>query len=407
MQPDVRDLERLRVVFARHLGRPGPSHVVRAPGRVNLIGEHIDYNGLAVLPMAIQRNIVVLFRANADATVRVANANDAFPPREFTLSASIPPFAAGDWGNYLKAAVQALAAECDARIGIDAVVGSTLPIAAGVSSSSALVIAVALALARVNDLEIPALDLAERMAHAEHYVGTHGGAMDQAICLMAQPGTASRIDFDPLRATPVPIPDHWRFIIAHSLAQAEKSGAARDEYNRRTRQCRRALERVSAHLGIAPSRATYRTVIAARPVAQLLGAAESCLDGTLLKRFRHVVTEADRVHRAERALRDADLDRFGRLVQESQASLRDDYEVSTRALDEIAEIAGAAGAVGARLTGAGMGGCAIALARSETVDGVVDALVKRFYGPRDFSGSVEDHLFISEPAGGASVTSVS
>ncbi len=146
--------------------------------------------------------------------------------------------------------------------------------------------------------------------------------------------------------------------------------------------------------------------MAARPVAELCGAAESCLDGTLLKRFRHVVTEADRVHRAERALRDADLDRFGRLVQESQASLRDDYEVSTPALDEIAEIAGAAGAVGARLTGAGMGGCAIALAKSETVDGVVDALAERFYGPRDFTGSVEDHLFVAEPAGAASVTSV-
>jgi len=130
---------------------------------------------------------------------------------------------------------------------------------------------------------------------------------------------------------------------------------------------------------------------------------ERVLDGDLLKRFRHVVTEADRVRRAEAALRAADLPTFGTLLSASHASLRDDYEVSSAALDELVGIAEAAGAAGARLTGAGMGGCIIAVAQAASVERVLDRLRTDFYVPRSAPGPLGDHLFLAEPAGGARV----
>jgi galactokinase len=387
--------------FRAQFGSPGPTFVVRAPGRVNLIGEHIDYNGLSVLPMAIPRAVTALVRPRSDSTVCVASQAPGFGMRTFALAADIPPYPVGDWGNYVKAAAQALERDHGPLTGMDVLLGSTVPVAAGLSSSSALVIGVALSLLAANDVTVERLALAERMALAERYTGTQGGGMDQAICIGAEAGHASRVDFHPLRLTAIPVPPDWRFVVAHSLEQAEKSGPAQETYNRRTVECRLAFEAVVARLG--KPFPGYRELLQAHTPEELLATAQAALQDPVRRRFRHVVTEADRVRRAEVALRAADLGGLGRLLAESHRSLREDYEVSAVTLDELVDLAMEAGAKGARLTGAGMGGCIIALCTARTSGNVVSALRTRFYAPRNADDGLEQHLFVAEPSAGARV----
>lgn len=387
-------------LFERLYGGP-PAFRVRAPGRVNLIGEHTDYNGLPVLPMAIQRRITLLARPTRGPRVRIASRQAGYEPRAFELAEEIEPFAPGDWGNYPKAAGRALARELGELAGFDGVVDSDLPVASGLSSSSALVVACALALLRANDRDLEPLRLAALMAAGERYVGLRGGGMDQAVCLAGREDAALRIDFEPLEVNLCPVPDGWRFIVADSLVEAPKSAGARETYNRRTEECREALAQAARHLDVAAP--SYRILMRRFSVEELLQVAESDLDEVLSKRFRHVVTEGARVEAAQRALREADPERFGRLMGASHRSLREDYEVSTAELDALVEIAHAAGAAGARLTGAGMGGCALALTTADRVRGVLTALVDRFYTERPLDGELEDHLFVAHPSAGASV----
>jgi len=227
--------------------------------------------------------------------------------------------------------------------------------------------------------------------------------MDQAISLGGLAGHAARIDFDPLVLTPCPVPSDFRFVVAYSLKPAPKSSSAKETYNRRTRECREALDQVAGGLGRPEAAHSYRTLLDALPAAELLAAAPSILDETLLRRFRHVVTEGERLDAAQAALAAADIERFGRLMHESHVSLRDDYEVSSAELDSLVQIADAAGAAGARLTGAGMGGCAIALSNEARADDVVGQLAERYYGSRAYEGELDEHLFIARPSQGASV----
>ena len=399
-------LDVLRSAFGELYGAPEAAHLVRAPGRVNLMGDHIDYNGLSVLPMALPRHMALLYRERDDSTVRVSSTDLRFTERTFELGPSIEPYTDGDWGNYVKAAGLALAGRYKELKGFDAVVHSDIPVAAGLSSSSALVVASALAIVHTNDVWVEKMDLAEMLAEAERYAGTRGGGMDQAICLAARRNSASRIDFRPLRLTAHLVPPDWNFVVAFSLVRAEKSGVVRDVYNTRTRQCSDALERVASALEAAGRIHSYPKLLGWRRFAQLLRAAEESLDETLLRRFRHVVTEAERVGRAERAITAYDLKRFGRLMTESHQSLRDDFEVSSPQLDELVEIATDAGAAGARLTGAGMGGCIVALCPEKRTNRVLKALKDRYYSKSKFEGRLEDQLFIAEPSGGASVSAV-
>jgi len=378
-----------------------PAFLVQAPGRVNLIGEHVDYCGLPVLPIAIDRRVTIFGAPRRDDTVRLVTAG-GYPPREFRLASGIPPYAPGDWGNYAKAAAAALFTQVGALRGFNGLVTSDLPAAAGLSSSAALVVAVALALMHVNDLDIDRQDLADILAEGEHYVGTRGGGMDQAVCLLGQHGAACRIEFAPLRVTAVPVPSDWRFIVADSLEPAEKSGAARETYNRRTQEVNDALIAVAEALGVPD--ASWRELIEGYPTRELLRTAGRVLDGTLLPRFRHVVMEADRVVEAERALLNADLLAFGGLLEDSHASLKDNYEVSTPRLDRLASLAVTHGAAGARLTGAGLGGCIMAACDVGRAPGILAALEKEFYGRLDGRlGSPEARLFAAEPSGGAVV----
>ncbi len=216
----------LRESFQEHFGT-APDRIVRAPGRVNLIGEHVDYAGLPVLPMALQYAVHVAVRPRDDELVHVATSDPFYSPREFQLGTYIEPFRDGDWGNYVKAAALTAASRYGADRGAELWIRSEVPVAAGLSSSSALVVAVLKSLLDVSGIEPDPIELAEIAADGEHYVGTHGGGMDQAISLCAREGHAARIEFAPLRVTPVPIPDDWRFVVADTGVQAHKSGGAR------------------------------------------------------------------------------------------------------------------------------------------------------------------------------------
>lgn len=381
--------------FARVHGA-GPTRLVRAPGRVNLIGEHTDYNGLPVLPIAIQREILIAFRPRDDALVRLANLDSRYRPAAFRLEKPIVPDAPGAWPNYVRAAATTvLEAAGRPLIGLDMMVSATLPAAAGLASSAALVVASALALLDANRITIPLLELADLLARGERYVGTQGGGMDQAICLCGDPGAAYEIDFFPLTLARVPVPGDWRFIVASSLVDAHKTGAAREAYNTRVRECREALSLMGAE--------SYAQLLTHNGTDSLVEMAGRRLSAQLLRRFRHVVTEAARVTDAREAMESGDIVRFGALMDASHQSLRDDYEVSCTELDEIVSIARSAGAAGARLTGAGFGGAAVALCRAPDGEQVRSALIERYYALRLGGRPADDACFQAIPSNGARV----
>ncbi len=390
--------------FEDRFGGPAPIFVVRAPGRVNLIGEHIDYSLLSVLPMAIQRRASLTVRPREDRRVRLSNAESAFDDVEMELSTDVEAEGRGDWGDYARGVAQALVRDFGITRGADIAVESDLPIAAGMSSSSALSCGVALALLAVNGQDVDRLELADLVARAERYTGTQGGGMDQAAILCGRSGHALGVSFSPLHIRAVEVPEDWVFLVAHSGVVAEKSGSAQATYNTRTRECREALAAVWATVAEGPPpEMDYRPLVDAGGGAErLLELAGGVLRDPLLARFRHTVSEAARVTEAEQALTERDLCAFGRIMDASHQSLRDDYEVSTPELDRIVAVARDAGAAGARLTGAGLGGAALVLCEESTEGAVREALAGGYYGPRGDAPS-EDVLFRAVPSSGATV----
>jgi len=334
--------------------------MVSAPRRVNLIGEHIDYHGLPVLPMALQRSIRVEFSPRNDH--RIVAASDHYEPREFDWTPVLAPVARGDWENYLRAAAQAITGKWGVLNGIDAHITADLPPAAGLSSSSALIVAFTLALLRANRIDATFEELMEILPEGEHFVGTRGGGMDHAASLASRAGAASLIHFAPVRVDHIPIPPDWTFLVAHSGHTAEKSGAVRERYN----AVRTAGAEALRDLGFA----SYADAVA-----------RVDLSGVTQPVFLHVVSEARRVMECVDAMRSNDPDRFGRLLLDSHASLRDRLQVSTPTLDGIVETAMSAGALGARLTGAGFGGCAVILCRERDLARVQSTLLDRARPP--------------------------
>ena len=371
-----------------------PTHVIRVPGRVNLIGEHIDYCGLSVLPMAIDRAVWLALRPNHLEKIRVATTAVGFTPAEFSTLTPIVTGQPGDWVNYVRAAAETiltgnLLVHRTSPPGFDALIDADLPLAMGLSSSSALVVATALALvvtAGMDDLEHVCesnpsfcLELADELARGERYVGTAGGGMDQAACLMGCSECAIRVDFDPLAVTPVPVPPDWSFVIAHSGDKAEKSGAAQQVYNRRTEEARRAAQKAWNILGEPEcfqmaSDEGLRSYEGLLEYTDILEKSKKILDSTSYRRFRHILTEARRVSHAEEAMRAGKLAQFGKLLTASHRSLQDDYEVSTHQLDAMVDTALASGASGARLTGAGLGGSIVAICPANNIENVLAGL---------------------------------
>jgi len=364
------------------------SLALSVPGRVNLIGEHIDYHNLPVLPIAIQKRIVMAFQPHADRAIR-AISHLAADPAEFPLSSPFTSGPPGHWSNYVQAAACAIETRHKLARGIDAFVASDLPLASGLSSSSALLVAFSLALLRANEIEMTLQELTDVLPDGEQLVGTRGGAMDHVAILASRTGFATRINsFLPLEIDYVRVPPEWRFLVAHSLVNAEKSGALRAEYNARRTAGTRAIEK----LGFA----SYREAIAKCDEHCAAALAEEHERSA----FLHVTGEARRVQDASVALRGRDIATFGRLLCESHASLRDRLRVSVPEIDRLVDLAVRAGALGARLTGAGFGGCIVCLCMDENVERVRARLVETYYtGRADFEEN--NHLFVAEPSEGA------
>jgi galactokinase len=271
--------------------------------------------------------------------------------------------------------------------GIEAKVTSDLPAAAGLSSSSAVMTGFTIALLRANGIEPSIDELMEILPDGEQFVGTRGGGMDHAAVLASRAGCALLVEFAPLRLLDVPIPDRWSFIVAHSLKTAEKSGAAREYYNGR----RVAGQNALAKLGIA----SYRCAVEKPSPVDL-----ALLNDDELRTFRHVISEYERVRGAVAALQRADKEAFGTLLCESHRSLRDDLRVSCAELDELVDLAMKSGALGARLTGAGFGGCAIVFCEARERARIAQVLVDGFYAKRDGFDSAK-HIIFAEPSAGA------
>lgn len=360
--------------------------IVAVPGRVNLIGEHIDYHDLPVLPAALDRRITARWEALEELVVRARS--EGFPAREFRLDGPIEPWEAGDWGNYVKAAASAARQKWRLEGGVALEIGSTLPVAAGLSSSTALMTACTLALLEANGIRASFNELMEILPEGEYFVGTRGGGMDHAAVLGAREGCALLIEFAPVRTTPVHVPPGWVFLAADSGVRAEKSAAVREQYNER----RFAGQRAAARLGFA----SIREALERAGAEELRRRAEAELEGMERRCFLHAIGEAERVREAVEALRAADAERFGQLLDASHASLRDLLGVSCAELDALTEAAREAGALGARLTGAGFGGTAVILCREEDAGRVAAGIERRFYG-----GEAGTRLFRVRPSAGA------
>jgi galactokinase len=337
-----------------------PQGLFRAPGRVNLIGEHTDYNDGFVLPMAIDRAVWVAAAPRQDRRVRVVAlslGDDALA--SFALD-GLAPDPQARWTNYVRG-VLAMLEQAGHRLGgLDLVYDGDVPIGAGLSSSAAVEVAVATAADRLFDLGLPGLNLARLAQQAEHaFAGTRCGLMDQLISAEGQTDHALLIDCRTFEWQAVPLPAGQVVVVCDT---GKRRGLAASAYNRRRAQCEEAARR----LGVAALRDLDVEAFEARA---------GTLPALLRRRARHVVHENDRTLVAAEALRRGDAAGFGLLMNASHASLRDLYEVSCEELDLMAALAQAQpGCHGARMTGAGFGGCAVALVDEAAAADFVEAV---------------------------------
>ena len=314
---------RLRLSFAEHcFGRPDV--VVQAPGRVNLIGEHTDYNDGFVLPCAIDFRTLVAARSRADRQVRVLALDEGAAWDGFSLDA--PQLQRGDaaWANYVRGMVWALQHAGHELQGADLVITGDVPLGAGLSSSASLLVAVGQAFVELQALQgLPPQQLALLAQRAENdFVGCRVGIMDPMISACGVAGHALLLDCRSLQATPVPMPAGLAVLIVHSKV---RRGLLDSAYNLRRRQC----EQAARHFGVP----ALRDVTS----AQLADGAPG-LDATVWRRARHVVTENERTLAAAQSLGQGRMDLLGQLMVASQASMRDDFEITTPAIDQLVEI---------------------------------------------------------------------
>ena len=346
---------------------PSRIRVVHAPGRVNLIGEHTDYNAGYVLPLAIDLGVSIALVPTDDR--RVALTLEATGETD-RIDLDAIPRRSGRWIDYVAATAWAMAAaELPVR-GFRGVLVSDLPQDAGLSSSAALELASALALAGGEEPGTDRMTLARIAQRGENeYVGVACGLMDQFASAMGEDGAALLLDCRSLAHRAVPLPlDYVAIVVTHSGSTRRLERSA---YNERRAQCEAAVEAIARN---EPGVATLRDV-----TPEMLAAASESLGPVLERRARHVVEENARVLDAVAALEARDVASAGRLLSASHASLRDLYEVSSPELDALVEIAETVpGVLGARLTGAGFGGCTIALVRREAVGRLTQAILESY-----------------------------
>ncbi len=346
-----------------------PTLVSRAPGRVNLIGEHTDYNEGFVLPIAINRAIFCAGAVRQDQLVRVRSLN--FPGEaRFTLEDLEHNSPLEGFARYIQGIFWVLLEAGYPLRGADLYIGGDVPVGSGLSSSAALEVAVAFALQSLFDLDIEGAQLALLCQKAENqYVGVKCGIMDQFISRLAQANYALLIDCRTLQWDAVPFPSEKVQIII--MDTGKRRGLLDSEYNRRREECERAVKALQTE---------YPQIRALRDATlEQLERLADHLPSAVFRRARHVISENDRTLATSALLRLGDLQLVGQRMNASHESLRSDYEVSCSELDIMVEEARAIpGVLGARMTGAGFGGCAIALAEETAVPEILEKVPARY-----------------------------
>ena len=363
-----------------------------APGRVNLIGEHTDYNDGFVFPAAIDFYTQVAASARSDRKLVIYSENYK-EEVELDLQSSSPK-PKKHWSDYVFGVALMLLAAGHPISGASLLIESNVPLGAGLSSSAALEVAVASALLGISGLSIDRLELAQLCQRAENeFVGARCGIMDQFICSHAKPDTALLLDCRSLEYQIFPLASDITLVACNTMVKHDLATGA---YNQRRAECEEGVRRLGKFL---PGVRALRDV-----TREQLDRYTGELPDTVLKRCRHVVTENERVQQAAICLRHNDPLGFGRLMAESHRSLRDDYEVSCAELDLMVEIAGRVeGVLGSRMTGGGFGGCTINLVRSENVPQFCQMISSEY---RQKTGR-HPEIYISRPAGGVEEISVS
>ncbi len=362
--------------------------MVSAPGRVNLIGEHTDYNDGFVLPMAIDAKIVLMGAKRQDTTVNLYSM-DYQALDSFTMD-NIEHTQENSWSNYIRGVCSMYIEAGYSLSGMDVVLQGNVPQGAGLSSSAALEIGTALLLKELNQLEVPAVEMVKLAQKAENeFVGVNCGIMDQFISMLGEQDNCLLIDCRSLDYQLVPVP----FSSANSSVVVVDSGVKRglvdSEYNLRRSQCEQAVYELKKEL---PKITSLRDV----GIDSLDFINQ--LPEDLAKRARHVVTENNRVIESVKALKNGELEKFGTLMYQSHASLRDDYEVSCKELDLLVELAQKIpGTIGSRMTGAGFGGCTVSIVKNEHLD-LFKEKVSREYQEQT---GIEPRIFVFNASKGA------
>lgn len=374
--------------FAAVFGGAHAPRVVLAPGRINLIGEHTDYNDGFVLPVAIDRHIAIAFVPRTDGVIR-AQASAFGETKEGIVSEFAPP-GGTHWFSYVAGVAWALGQAHFPVAGADLVIHGDLPLGAGLSSSAALEMALARALGEVSCIPWVPEDMARLGQKAENlYVGVSCGLMDQFSAAVSQAGCALLLDCRSLEFEQVPVPDEAAIVVMDTGSRRALAGSA---YNDRVACCEKAVRRL---------RSLDSSIRALRDVdSDLLALGRNRLDEATFRRVSHVVAENHRPVEMAAALRSGDLAAAGYLMDASHASLRDLYEVSSIELDMITDIARAHPACyGARMTGAGFGGCAVALVDRRDVEDF-NATVHATYHAR---AQLPCEVFACRPSAGARI----
>lgn len=437
-------LQALKSAFENKYGG-SPQFYACAPGRVNLIGEHIDYCGYSVLPMAIEQNILAAVSVNKSGTIQLANTNPLY--KDFSVSCSEDIAIDRDnpkWFYYFLCGVKGIQEHCEIPnlSGMSCVVDGTVPPSSGLSSSSALVCCAGLVTMEANQKSLTKVALAEICAKCERYIGTEGGGMDQSISFLAESGKAKLIEFQPLRATDVKLPAGAVFVISNCCVEMNK--AASSHFNIRVVECRIATKMLAKARGLDGGRllklaqvqteleasleemeALVEEVLHPEPygreeVCKVLGITAEQLCSELLsantqhvthfrlyQRAKHVYSEARRVLQFKEVCDSEPADalrQLGDLMNQSHSSCRHLYECSCPELDQLVQLCLESGAVGSRLTGAGWGGCAVSMVPAEKVDAFLKSVREGFYLSDPRRAAMEKQsLFVTKPGGGAAI----
>jgi galactokinase len=386
---DYQTIRDFVVKFEQNFGTVEGVLYSRAPGRVNLIGEHTDYNGGYVMPMAVNREVTMFFRPTGSGPVRLWSQNYQ-EWDEFDLD-EIEHNDVQAWANYIRGVAWALQDAGHQLRPIEGMVFGDVPIGSGLSSSAAVEVASAGAFCEASGIEIAPRDLALLCQKAENrFVGVNCGIMDQFVSLHARRDRAILLDCRSLDYRELPLDGSAvRVVVCNTMVRHELGSSA---YNERRASCERAAELLNERAGGIEQ---LRDVTPA--VLEEYG---SILDEVTLKRARHVVSEIDRTERGAAALEGGAYGEFGRLMNESHESLRTDYEVSCAELDAMVESARRQpGCLGARMVGAGFGGCTVNLVRSEHADDFAAAVAAAYHAETGIDAEVYQFL----PAAGAEV----